>query len=44
LRERLIARMVAAGEGAPIIEPAPEQPSGQRRATIAEVRNAHVVR
>jgi arylsulfatase A-like enzyme len=44
LRERLIERMVAAGEAAPLIEPAPEQPSEQRRVTIAEVRNAHVGR
>jgi len=30
LRERLIRRMVEAGEAAPIIEPAPSRPSGQR--------------
>jgi len=30
LRERLIKRMVQAGEKAPTIEPAPETPSGQR--------------
>ena len=30
LRERLIRRMVEAGEAAPIIEPAPPRPSGQR--------------
>ncbi|MES2463864.1 MAG: sulfatase-like hydrolase/transferase [Armatimonadota bacterium] len=39
LRERLIARMVAAGEEAPAIEPAAEQiPSGQRRVTPEEAR------
>jgi arylsulfatase A-like enzyme len=32
LRQRLIERMVEAGEAAPTIEPAPSQPSGQRRA------------
>lgn len=42
LRTRLIAHMVAAGEAAPIIVATPEVPSGQRHATIAEVRNAHV--
>ncbi len=31
LRERLIHRMVAAGETAPTIEPAPTHPSGQRQ-------------
>jgi len=31
LRERLIRRMVAAGESAPIVEPAPSRPKGQRR-------------
>ena len=41
LRERLIARMVAAGETAPVIEAAPEQPSGQRNAALADVRAAH---
>lgn len=30
LRERLIRRMVAAGEAAPVIEPAPPRPKGQR--------------
>jgi arylsulfatase A-like enzyme len=42
LRARLLARMVAAGEEAPTITAAPTQPSGQRRATIAEVRDAHI--
>lgn len=42
LRKRLLARMVAAGEKAPTIAAAAEQPSGQRRATLSEVRNAHV--
>lgn len=32
LRDRLIRRMVAAGETAPVIEPATRKPSGQRRA------------
>jgi arylsulfatase A-like enzyme len=32
LRQRLIERMVGAGEKAPTIEPAPGRPSGQRRA------------
>ncbi len=44
LRARLITRMVAAGEQAPTITAAPTQPSGQRRATIAEVRDAHIGR
>ena len=30
LRERLIRRMVEAGEDAPTIQPAPSRPSGQR--------------
>jgi len=34
LRERLIARMVEAGEPAPRIEAAPPVPSGQRRVTL----------
>ena len=34
LRERLLARMVQAGEPAPTIEPAPPVPSGQRRVTL----------
>ncbi|MCB0061961.1 MAG: sulfatase-like hydrolase/transferase [Caldilineaceae bacterium] len=42
LRERLLARMVAAGESVPTIVSAPEQPSGQRNAEIADVRAAHV--
>ncbi|OUC07687.1 hypothetical protein RY27_13415 [Litorilinea aerophila] len=41
LRERLIRRMVAAGEPAPLIEPASSQPSGQRRPSIAQVREWH---
>jgi arylsulfatase A-like enzyme len=36
LRERLIQRMVAAGEAAPIITPAPQRLSGQRRVTEEE--------
>ncbi len=38
LRERLIRRMVEAGEAAPTIEPAPSRPSGQRRVSAAEAR------
>lgn len=41
LRQRLIARMVAAGEAAPTIEDAPVRPGGQRAATIAEVRQRY---
>ncbi|MFN8525233.1 MAG: sulfatase-like hydrolase/transferase [Chloroflexota bacterium] len=33
LRDRLIKRMVQAGEAAPVIEPAPERPSGERGLT-----------
>ena len=36
MRERLIRRMVDAGEKAPIIEPAPSRRSGQRRVTHEE--------
>jgi arylsulfatase A-like enzyme len=39
LRERLIRRMVAAGEAAPVIEPAPVRPSGQRRVSAAEAQS-----
>jgi arylsulfatase A-like enzyme len=35
LRERLIRRMVAAGEAVPVIAPAPMRPSGQRRVSAA---------
>ena len=38
LRERLIRRMVEAGEAAPTIEAAPERASGQRRVSAAEGR------
>ncbi len=38
LRERLIRRMVEAGEAEPIIEAAPVRPSGQRRVTAEEAR------
>ena len=41
LRRRLIARMVAAGEAAPVIEAAPVRPGGQRAAGIAEVRRRY---
>lgn len=37
LRERLIRRMVEAGEAAPTIEPAPSCPSGQRRVAPHEI-------
>ncbi len=36
MRERLIRRMVEAGEEAPTIEPAPVRPGGQRRVTAEE--------
>jgi arylsulfatase A-like enzyme len=42
LRERLLARMVAAGEAAPTIVPAAEEPSGQRHADIAQIRAQHI--
>lgn len=42
LRERLIARMVAAGETAPTIHPAPERTHPQRAVSIEEVRRAHL--
>lgn len=38
LRERLIARMVEAGEIPPTVEPAPAKAAGQRRISIEEVR------
>jgi arylsulfatase A-like enzyme len=38
MRERLIRRMVQAGEPAPTIEPAPSKKSGQRRVTAEEAR------
>ncbi|MBM4048577.1 MAG: arylsulfatase [Planctomycetes bacterium] len=38
MRERLIRRMVAAGEKAPVIEPVPSKPSGQRRVSPEETR------
>jgi len=41
LRDRLVARMVAAGEAAPTIEAAPARPSGQRAASIDEVRQRY---
>ncbi|HXF60269.1 MAG TPA: sulfatase-like hydrolase/transferase [Caldilineaceae bacterium] len=42
LRERLIARMVAAGEAAPTITPAPAVASGQRATTIQAVRDRYL--
>ncbi len=39
MRERLIRRMVAAGEEAPRIEPAPTRPAGQRKVTPEEARS-----
>ncbi len=41
LRKRLVARMVAAGEAAPMIEPAPVRPGGQRAVSITEVRQRY---
>jgi arylsulfatase A-like enzyme len=38
MRERLLRRMVEAGEGAPTIEPAVAQGSGQRRVSEGESR------
>jgi arylsulfatase A-like enzyme len=38
MRERLLKRMIAAGETAPTIEPAPVQPGGQRQVTAREGR------
>jgi arylsulfatase A-like enzyme len=38
MRERLIRRMVAAGEQAPEIEPVPSKPGGQRRVSPEEAR------
>lgn len=41
LRQRLIARMVAAGEAGPVIEVAPPHAVEQRAASIAEVRRRY---
>jgi len=41
LRDRLVARMVAADEAAPVIEPAPARPGGQRAVSIAQVRQRY---
>ena len=38
MRERLIRRMVEAGESVPTIEPAPTQAGGQRRVSSEEAR------
>ena len=38
LRERLIRRMVEAGEPAPTIDPAPRRPGGQKRVSATEAR------
>jgi arylsulfatase A-like enzyme len=38
LRDRLIRLMVAAGEPAPVIDPAPPRPSGQRRVSREEAQ------
>ncbi len=38
LRERLVQRMVVAGEAAPVIEPGPTRPSGQRRVSPREMQ------
>ena len=39
LRERLVRRMLEAGEPSPVIEPVPSRPSGQRRVTAEEARS-----
>lgn len=39
MRERLLRRMVAAGESEPVIEPAERRPSGQRRVSPEEARS-----
>jgi len=41
LRDRLIARMVEAGEAAPVIDPAPTRPGFQRAVSIEEVRRRY---
>ncbi len=41
LRDRLVARMVAAGEPAPVIESAPARLGGQRAVSIAQVRQRY---
>lgn len=41
LRDRLIARMVQAGEAAPVIDPAPARPGFQRAVSIEEVRRRY---
>jgi arylsulfatase A-like enzyme len=38
MRERLLRRMVEAGESKPVIQPAERKPSGQRRVSSAEAR------
>jgi arylsulfatase A-like enzyme len=38
LRERLVRRMIEAGEEAPVIVPAPVKKSGQRRVSVEELR------
>jgi arylsulfatase A-like enzyme len=42
LRARLIERMVAAGESAPVVEPAQEEPRMQRHLSIEDVRARHI--
>jgi arylsulfatase A-like enzyme len=42
LRQRLIERMVAAGEAAPVIDPAPARDASQRKVTIDEVRATYL--
>jgi hypothetical protein len=39
MQDRLIRRMVEAGETAPVIKPAPSRSSGQRIVTAAEVES-----
>ena len=42
LRERLVARMVAAGEAAPVIKSPPNHPQGQRAVDIDAVRTRYL--
>jgi arylsulfatase A-like enzyme len=42
LRERLIARMIAAGEAAPVIQSPPNHPQGQRAVDIEAVRTRYL--
>jgi hypothetical protein len=42
LSQRLIARMVAAGEAAPLIQSPPNHPQGQRATDIDAVRSRYL--